>query len=70
MHLGLTTTATQRWKYKPAASALVEPVSRLGASPGLVTLEPGLAPKRLIFKVEIRLNRQPPQQVNRPTAPR
>ncbi|EMI18037.1 hypothetical protein RMSM_05041 [Rhodopirellula maiorica SM1] len=37
---------------------LVDLVSRLGASPGFVTTEPGLAPKRLTSIFEDRLNQQ------------
>jgi hypothetical protein len=37
----------------------VDLVSRLGASLGFVTLEPGLAPKRLTQKTKIALKRQP-----------
>ena len=33
-------------------------MSRLGASPGFVTAEPGLAPKRLTLKLQIALNQQ------------
>ena len=33
-------------------------MSRLGASPGSVTAEPGLAPKRLTLKLQIALNQQ------------
>ena len=39
-------------------NGLFDLMSRLGASPGFVSAEPGLAPKRLTLKLQIALNQQ------------